>query len=255
MAGPQQLIIATRIGVLGVSFLAFTAAATVSANAASLRGSERSLAYQNREARRHDFTYLTSSWYIRHFVDRGYLVPVRENADYQLHGVSFPYARAEVALFIERLAKQYRAACGEQLVITSLTRPVNRQPRNASPRSVHPTGMALDLRRSWNRSCRRWLEQVLLWLENEGVLEAGYERSPPHYHVAVFPRQYAAYVARLASEDEPLVRPDRYVVTRGDTLWKIAYRLSTTVETVKLANGLRSNRIYPGQVLKVPESD
>ena len=32
-------------------------------------------------------------------------------------------ARPEVALFIRRLAAQYRAACGEQLVVTSLTRP------------------------------------------------------------------------------------------------------------------------------------
>ena len=58
----------------------------------------------------------------------------------------------------ERLGGQYRGACGEQLVITSLTRPATLQPRNASERSVHPTGMALDIRYSWDRSCRRWLE-------------------------------------------------------------------------------------------------
>ena len=37
-------------------------------------------------------------------------------------------------------------------------------------------------------------------IERSGVLEATYERNPPHFHVALFPSQYAAYVERkLAS--------------------------------------------------------
>ncbi len=234
--------------------LALSCALSVAAGATSLRGSTRSLDLQNREARRHDFTYLKSSAQVRHFVDQGYLSMVEGNADFVLHRVSFPFARPEVELFINRLARQYRAACGEQLVVTSLTRPRNRQPWNASPRSVHPTGMAVDLRRPWRRACRRWLEQVLLSLEDRGVLEASYERGLPHYHVAVFPRQYARYVARLASRDAPLLRAGRYIVLRGDTLWKIAHRHATSVEAVKRANGLRSNRIFPGQVLQVPSA-
>ena len=38
--------------------------------------------------------------------------------------VSFPFARPEVELFVQRLSGQYRRACGEQLVVTSLTRPI-----------------------------------------------------------------------------------------------------------------------------------
>ncbi len=78
----------------------------------------------------------------------GYLVQVRANRDFDLHGVSYPFARPETRTFTLRLANQYRLACGEKLVVTSLTRPLSRQPRNASSRSVHPTGMALDVRRS-----------------------------------------------------------------------------------------------------------
>ncbi|MEE8137454.1 MAG: DUF5715 family protein [Thermoanaerobaculia bacterium] len=251
MAKPKQNLVGPRIWVLGAALMALVAPA----NAVSLRGSNRSLERQNREARRHGFTYLKNSRHVYRFVEDGYLVQVRENAEFQLYRVSFPYARPAVKLFIERLAKHYRTECGEPLVITSLTRPLSRKPRNASPRSVHPTGMAFDLRRSWSRSCRRWLEQVLLSLENKGVLEAGYERRPPHYHVAVFPRHYAAWAARHPSADEPLISPDRYIVTRGDTIWKIAARHKTTVESLKRANGLRSSRIYPGQVLKLPPSD
>ena len=97
--------------------------------------------------------------------------------------------------FIERLSDQYRDACGERLVVTSLTRPITRQPPNASAISVHPTGMAVDLRRSDSSGCRQWLETVLLDLEGKGVLEATREQYPPHYHVAVFPNPYLQYVA------------------------------------------------------------
>jgi nucleoid-associated protein YgaU len=108
--------------------------------------------------------------------------------------------------------------------------------------------MALDLRRPSNRRCRSWLESVLLSLEKQGVLEATYERRPPHYHVAVFPEPYKQYVERVKSGD-PITS---YLVDRGDTLWRIAARHKTTVAEVKRLNGLRSNQIYPGQVLSLP---
>ncbi len=221
--------------------------AAASAEAASLRGSRSSVDRQNWQARLHDFTYLHSPSQLQRFVASGWLVRVPGNRDYQLARVSYPYARPEVKLFIERLARQYRSACKEQLVVTSLTRPRSRQPANASPFSVHPTGMALDLRRSWSSACRRWLEATLLYLESRGVLEAARERRPPHYHVAVFPRQYAAYVAALRDG-----QPAQHYVVRGDTLYSIARRYETTVGRVKQVNGLRGDRIYPGQVLKLP---
>ena len=37
--------------------------------------------------------------------------------DFELHRVSFPYARPELDLFLRRLSAQYRAACGERLVV------------------------------------------------------------------------------------------------------------------------------------------
>jgi len=222
-------------------------AALAPATAQSLRGSARSLDRQNRVAVQHDFTYLRNSAHVKRFVNAGYLVPIPKGRDYRLNGLSFPYARPEVALFVSRLGPQYRRACGEQLVITSLTRPHSRQPRNASPRSVHPTGMALDLRRSGKRACRSWLEGVLLDLERAGVLEASRERRPPHYHVALFPSQYAEYVAaiRLTSGGE-------YRVQNGDSLWEIAEEHETTVAELRAANNMSGSRIYPGQVLTVP---
>jgi LysM repeat protein len=43
-----------------------------------------------------------------------------------------------------------------------------------------------------------------------------------------------------------------YVVQRGDTLWRIGLRYGVTVYALKVANGLRSNLIYVGQVLIIP---
>ena len=239
------------------------------APAQSLRGSRSSVDRQVAQARRHDFTHLANARQLRRFVDAGYLVPVAGNADYTLVDVSFPFARPAVRLFIERLSAQYRRACGEQLVVTSLTRPRSHQPRNASDRSVHPTGMAVDLRRPAGR-CRAWLEGVLLSLEARGLVEATSERRPPHYHVAVFPKPYADYVKRVTAgaaggAAEPAAStagslraasssssPAVHVVRRGDTLTRIARLHGSTIDGLRRANGLRSSLIRPGQTLRVP---
>ena len=245
------------------------------AAAQSLRGGLGAMQAQNRRARNYDYTFLTSPAHVQRFVNIGLLVELKGNRDYRLDDeVSFPYARSEVKTFIERLGRQYRAACGEELVVTSLTRPLNRQPRNSSSLSVHPTGMAVDLRRSTKRACSRWMEDVLLHLEEIGTVEATYERRPPHYHVAVYTQEYAQYVAslqaaeRVAAQAEEVVETRaaaqargaswatvvRYQIRSGDTLWAIARAYGTTVNVLKSANNLGSNRIYTGQLLEVPVS-
>ncbi len=231
------------------------------AQAQSLRGSSASLDIQNRIADEHDFTYLETGSQVLRFVNAGYLIEVKPNRDFDLHAVSFPYARPEAELFIRRLASQYHAGCGEKLVVTSLTRPQDRQPRNASARSVHPTGMAIDLRLSNSSRCRTWLEGVLTSLEAARVLEATRERNPAHYHVALFPQQYANYVERILDAPAPVrsatpVQTEvlEYEVRRGDSLWTIARAFDTSVEQIQAHNDLRGSRIYAGQVIQVPSS-
>lgn len=244
--------------------LALTLAWCSTLDAQSLRGSQASLARQQRQARLHDYSFLRNPAEVQRFVEAGRLVRIDETANLELARVSFPYARPEVKVFLERLSRQYRAACGEKLVVTSLVRPISRQPRNASPLSVHPTGMALDLRRSNKPACRRWLERVLLQLEGQGTLEATREHRPPHYHVALFPRPYMRYVSRITEANTMLAANElpsssdgetsTYRVRRGDSLWTIARRHGTTVEELKQINDLRSARILPGQEIIIPQS-
>jgi nucleoid-associated protein YgaU len=247
---------ATRLAHLAVTASLLAGLFGAPAWGQTLRGSRASIDRQNRQARQHDFTFLQRRAQLERFVDAGLLVPLDDGEHYRLHDVSFNATRPEVKLFIERLSAQYLEACGERLVVTSLTRPTSLQPANASPRSVHPTGMAVDLRVPAG-SCRRWLESTLLSLERRRVLDATLERAPLHFHVAVFPNEYLAYVAGLTGRPESALlasvqRSVRHTVRRSETLSAIAERYGTTVARLKAANGLTSDLIRPGQTLEIP---
>jgi len=121
--------------------------------------------------------------------------------------VRYPYVRPTTRTFVTRLAAQYRAACGERLVVTSGIRPSSRQPANSSPRSVHPTGMAVDLRKPDGR-CLTWLRRSLLELEGQGFIEATEEHDPAHFHVAVFPSSYRRYLASRAQTSATRIASD-----------------------------------------------
>ena len=167
--------------------------------AAGLGGSKSSMRRQHAVAVASYFTFAATRAQLDELVREDRLQAVYSTADLLLDRVSFPYARPAVRLFVERIAAEYRAATGERLVVTSLTRPLDDQPRNASPLSVHPAGMAVDFRRPSKASSRQWLEKTLLSLESKGVIDATRERKPPHYHVAVFSDKYATYALTLGA--------------------------------------------------------
>jgi LysM repeat protein len=232
------------------------------AAAQSLRGSRPSIDRMYQQARNHDLTFYRTGTGVRGAARDGDLVRLSGNEHYRLSGVSYPYVLPSARIFVQRLAAQYHAQCGERLVITSAARPTSLRLVNSADRSVHPTGMAVDIRKPRGRGCLAWLRQTLLSLETQGVLEATEENRPPHFHVAIFPTQYRRYVSNQGGGEGPSEgrtasrtassNRSTYRVRQGDSLWEIARRNDTTVERLRAANDMRSNRIVPGQVLIIP---
>jgi hypothetical protein len=177
-----------------------------------LRGSAGAMVEQNRIAREHGLSFLLSPTQVRRAVSNGDLVELQGNADYEVSPlVGHPYVVPPVLTFVERFSAEYRRACGQRLVVTSAVRPVSQQPGNAHALSVHPAGMAVDVRVSDRPSCRQWLETALVVLGKRGVLNGIRERNPPHYHIAVYPSAYLAYVEEQLAEERAAFLASRVV--------------------------------------------
>ena len=164
------------------------------ADAQSLRGSRSSVSRMHRYATSNSLPFHRNASAVKAAAASGKLVRLRRNQDLDIASISHPYVRPTTDVFIRRLASQYRDACGQKLVVTGATRPLSVRLANGSPRSVHPTGIALDLRRPTGK-CLVWLRNTLLSLEKRGVIEATEERRPPHFHVVVFETSYRRYLA------------------------------------------------------------
>lgn len=246
------------------------------AEAQTLKGSAESINKQYRTAIAYGFSFVNTAQSLNSHLNTNQLVRVSPDRYMALHDVSYPYAVQGTKLFLSRLSAQYYSMCGEKLTVTSLLRPKDRQPANSVARSVHPTGMAVDLRIPSKAKCRTWLENTLLSLERERVLDVTRERYPPHYHVAVYSRDYETRVAGLAGSkavetaaatvaDNAAAKPvsgfvgathtgtyQQYVVRKGDTLSQIASRNRVQVAQLRSLNNLRGNRIDAGQKLRIP---
>jgi LysM repeat protein len=256
-----------------------------------LRGSQESVQRMWDFAALHGLTFHKTPRDIDRAVAEGKLVSLDGDASYELtRSVGFSYATREAKQFVAAFAPQYLAACGTPLVVTSAARPTNRQPRNSNPYSVHPTGIAIDLRRPPAGPCQTWLRKALAELEQQGYVEATEERRPVHLHVAVLtqPGKIAALpplgtgaIARSASRMQrsdgdvtarPIAVATRapatrartsakdapipggiYRVREGDTLWDVARRSGVSVRALARANR-RSERsvLRAGTLLKVP---
>jgi hypothetical protein len=248
-----------------------------------LRGSKASVEKMYDFARRHGFPFYLTPFTLDDAIAKGKLVPLTGDATYELTGgVGFSYATAEAREFVMQFAPQYLAACGTPLTVTSAARPTSRQPHNANPHSVHPTGIAVDIRRPYPGPCLTWVRNALAVLEARGFVEATEEHHPVHLHVAVLKAPGARFklpdltngvvVARQALTAMPTVTaaangevnlplaPDSsgkgriYLVRQGDTLWDVARKLGIEVQTLAEVNHRSTKSVLkPGTTLKLPE--
>ena len=253
----------------------------------SLRGSKASVEKMYDFAQRHRFPFYLTPTTLDSAIADGKLVALTGDSTYELtRGVGFSYATREAKEFVTLFAPQYLAACGSPLTVTSAARPMSRQPRNANPHSVHPTGIAVDIRRPPPGPCLTWVRTALAELEAKGIVEATEEHHPVHLHVAVLRAPGARFtlpdlthgvvVARvvpppssvtLVSNGDVALTPAApaaprdseqkrrtYVVRQGDTLWDVAQKTGVSVKALAAANNRRANSVLrPGTTLRLPD--
>jgi hypothetical protein len=179
--------------------LAFAVLPSHIAAAADFRGTPAKMARQHEIAVEESYSFLRTAADVKRLAATGALVPVSATADFTLSGVSYPFARPEVRSFIEYFAAQYHEVTGQRLVVTSLTRPEAAQPKNAHALSVHPAGMAVDLRVPASSAQRTWFDTALENMQRQGLIEVTRERNPPHYHIAVYGERWGPFEARQDS--------------------------------------------------------
>jgi hypothetical protein len=179
--------------------------ASSAADAQTLRGSRASVELMYTAAHRGDLQFLRTPEDIYEAAKVGALKLISMTSDLEIQRVAYPFVLPNTLRFADSLAAEYHAACGERIVVTSGARPSSRQPRNASPKSVHPTGMAIDFRKPRNPVCLKWMRQSLVALEKDGVVEATEERHPVHFHVAVLHQRAERHVQLAAGDVAPSV--------------------------------------------------
>ena len=148
-----------------------------------------------------DYTFAASEADRDRLVGNGTLVKL-EGTYIKLVDVSEPYVLPVVSQFVNRLGEQYAArGCGK-LEVTGAFRNLEHQGTlsNGSSHSVHPTGMAVDLRRIVPENdeetfCLNWLQGTLTTIEKNRRIDVTAENHPRHFHVAVVTHDYERYLA------------------------------------------------------------
>lgn len=153
----------------------------------TLRGSKAAVDRAYHTAKRGGVTFARSRREVERLANAGAYVRLRPSTpSYRLAGVAMPYVRPTTRGFLTTFAAEYRSACREPLTVTSAMRPTSVHLRNSVAKTVHPTGMAVDLRLPRGARCRAWMRDRLLTYEQLGVVDATEERRPAHFHVTVF---------------------------------------------------------------------
>lgn len=88
-------------------------------------------------------------------------------------------------------------------------------------------------------------------LRRKSYIKAGWRLKIPT-------RMAYASVGKSSSSETPRPRVqgsvERYVVRKGDSLWRIAKRFGTTTKAIQSVNALRNTHLRIGQVLKIPRA-
>lgn len=195
---------------------------------------------------------ITQAAQVNSFVAAGTLVPLyriasvqREGYPYDLSEVSSPYLRPEAYTFMRQLVKSFNQECGRlPLTITSAVRlPKIHASVGGSPRSVHPHGLAFDVRTHDRRPDElHWLTRYLLAAETLGYIGAVEEKHNPHLHIAVifdsFTATDLAHISVIGCISRPRPRPT--ILATGTPITRPMRRPKSHSETLIARNDTAS---------------
>ena len=114
----------------------------------------------------------------------GHFVPFE--GPYLLVLAKRPYALPSTVAFVTQMSVAYNAAGCGKLVVRDALRLTTERPKNGSIHSVHPAGMAIDIRVKYIKSeCADWLRSYFRLKEAAGKVDGTHELEPEHLHVVV----------------------------------------------------------------------
>ena len=136
----------------------------------------------------HQLPRMTTEAEYQSRVDSGYFV--RLEGPFLDVRARRPYALPTTVAFLIRMSQAYSAAGCGQLIIMDALRLTTERPVNGSVYSVHPTGMAVDIRTKYIPiECADWLRAYVSQKEAAGEVDGTQELRPEHLHVVVVPLQ------------------------------------------------------------------
>ena len=168
-----------------------------------LHGSHDSLVRQNEEIDRLGLPRIADDEQLDDLEQAHELVPIRESRTLAIHPQLAPqdrFCKSWTREFLQDLAAAHYRQFHSPIQVNSAVRTVAQQQRlrrynhNAAPtsgdtESSHVAGLTVDVsRRGMGRAERKWMEQYLLNLKEQGLIETAEERREPVFHIMVAKR-------------------------------------------------------------------
>lgn len=181
-----------------------------------LHGSHDSLVRQNEEIDRLGLPRIADDEQLEDLEQEHELVPIREGRTLAIHPQLSPqdrFCKSWTRDFLQDLAAAHYRQFHSPIQVNSAVRTVAQQQRlrrynhNAAPtsgdtESSHVAGLTVDIsRRGMGRAERKWMEQYLLNLKEQGVIETAEERREPVFHIMVAKRYEDWRAAHLEQKD------------------------------------------------------
>ncbi len=165
-----------------------------------LHGSHESLVRQNEEIDRLGLPRIADGEQLQQLEQQHQLVPIRESHNLTIHPDLPPqnrFCKPWTRDFLQDLAAAHYRQFHSPVQVNSAVRTIAQQTRlrrynhNAAPtsgdtESSHVAGLTVDVsRRGMGRAERKWMEQYLLNLKDQGLIETAEEHREPVFHIMV----------------------------------------------------------------------